>query len=1253
MNFNVVKIRKRVIAFFCSVLCCASLCAQQQFVRFQHFLGNEDIRCVARSSDYLWVGTSNGVCIANNGNWTELSDIFPESVTDDHFYSVSNMRSILPYKHKALLAADLITSCYDVLADTISLPLSYQNTKIIADAMCGNDNMAYIYAQNLNSLFSYNFDNGQLGFIKTFKPLEYNFQRMVMAPDGEHILLIDKSGTLFVCDLTTSHITDISNIPNDARVSVALFDSYGKLWMGADNGTIFRCELNMYSKQIESVKSFSCPWVNNDQFTDIIDTESFICLATGNSGITFVSSPVEMVYNMDVSEIHNVNKLVSLGLGYFFGVKEHSGAVGMRFSFVGTLSGTSLNENYSLTGNSIISLEEESNGNIVIGTKQGIDRFNTWSLSTRCVTKADYSDIASMVSLDDRYYLAMSQVRGLVTIDRNNGKVRRFQSPSLPNNLSTESLSRVLLVKSKDGLIYILNYGGVNFVYDRETGTAIRFSFELSEKGEFVEPIEIDNPNFAYFHSKYSIYELDKAEMQTRCLGKFDNIIANAVALSDSVIVYSDGINIFKYNCIDNAGRLFFSLDEMDNKAVFIVGMVLDKSGNELWLTTSKSNIYKLDMESRELTVFPNELYERNHFFRYPLLVGSNGFLYFPGASGVLVVNPRGYKPSDYDSLQVSANSFSCDEKVIYLNQNRKQPISLPNSYKMVSCNLNVSNSDPLTSVHLHVIIKRGFFIVRDFYTSSLNVQMGNMSPGKYSLYASILGTHGWGEMTHLTDVKLVRNPFLSIAAIHLYILIFFAIIVLLFISIIQDVKRKHNVSRPDNKELQHAMGNIKQMINQLKVPLSTAKDPLQGAMESCQENTDLYLKLVNAYAGINESGRIADCMLNMYFMDVNDDRVDIQPLALNEWLDRLVSSFEFECKANGVKLEFKPNQKIQLFNTDVKQLERAVSFLLVNSIKNSSSNTAVTVKVDLIAQSYLRISITDRCNVYPFSSEEASGTDGQNEQQSGNWKLSYVQSIVDKLQGRLITSKRSDGCMLYMLDIPFTPMKQGRGNASGVMSDSVSTSIINTKKMSLLLVDDQQDVLDYVKNVVEDKLNKVYTARDGAEALACLEQNRPDIVVSDILMPNMNGFELCAAMKTNLKTSHIPFIAISAKTEAMFQTANYDQCPDDFIEKPFDVNDCYQAIRFHIGERVRVQEMYESGAISRLTPENTFSLLDKKFVSELNEYIDSLHKGDAVDIQDLEKHMNLSVKEIRDKIKALADTTLEEYIQNIFNETE
>lgn len=1252
MNSNIKNPeRKRATVFFCSILCCVLLCAQQQFVRFQPFWGNEDIRCVARSSDYLWLGTSNGVCIANNGNWTELSDIFPNSVLGDHFYSVSNMRNILPYDHKALFASDLITSCYDVLADTISMPLSFHNTKIIADAMCGYDNIAYIYAQNLHSLFSYNFDDGQLGVVKAFKPLEYNFRKMVMVPDGNHILLIDKSGTLYIYNLTTGHITDIPNIPYNAQVSVALFDSLGNLWIGADKGSVFQCKLNIYSKQIESVKCFSIPLAEGEQFTDIIDTELFICLATGNSGISFVNRSSETVFNMDVKEIHNVSKLVSLGLGYFFGIKEHFGAVSMRFSFVGTLSSSSWNDSYSLSGNSIIFLEEESCGNIIIGTKQGIDRFDANTLSTSSVTKADYSDLSSMVSLDNRYYLAVSQTKGLVTIDKTNGKTKRFQSPSLPNNLNSESLPRVLLVKSRDGLIYILNYGGVNFVYDRETGTAIRFSFDFSENGEFVEPIEIDNPDFAYFHSKYSIFELDKAEMQTRRLDKFDNIITNAVSLSDSVIIYSDGTNIFEYNCYDHTSSLFYSLHEMENKTVFVVGMMLDKSGKELWLTTSQSSIFRLNLISRQLTVFPSELYEKNHFLRYPLKMGSNGFLYFPGASGVLVVNPFGYKPSDYDSLQVSVNSFSCDDHVIYLKSGRKRTLTLPSSYKMVLCNLRVSNSDPLTSVHLHVVIKRDLFTVRDFYTSSLNLQMGNMSPGKYSLYASVLGTHGWGEMTHLADIKLVRNPFLSVVAIHLYLLILFAIIVLLFVSIIQDVKRKHNATRPENKEL-HSMDMIKQMISQLKIPLSTAKDPLMEVMKSNVDNADSYLKLVNVYAGVNQANRIADYMLNIYFTDNNDNDITVQTLSLNEWLANLVNSFDFECRAKGVKLEFISNQKIQILNTDVKQLERAVSFLLFTSISNSQDNTTVTISINIVARSYVRISIADRSVVYPFSSNQISGSYEQDNQKTGNWRFSYVQSIVDKLQGRLITSKRSDGGMLYLLDIPFSAVKNGHDKTSVIVPDSITTPlIINTRKMSLLLVDDQRDVLDYIKSEIEDKLNKVYTADNGVDALVCMEQNRPDIVVSDILMPGMNGFEFCAAVKTNLKTSHIPFIAISSRTEAMYQTASYDQCPDDFIEKPFDVNDFYQTVRYHIGERIRVHEMYESGAISRLTPENTFSSLDKKFVSSLNEYIDNINKGAVADIKDMEKYMSLSEKDIRGKIKALADTTLEEYIQNIMNE--
>lgn len=1219
---------KRVLAICFSVLYCAIVFPQQHFVRFQHFFGNTEVRAVARSSDYLWVGTSNGVFVANNGNWTNVSEITPELKSEGQIYSVSDMRNILPYGQKALLATDMVTACYDVLADTISEPLYYRSARLVADAMCNDGNIAYIYTRKSNSLYSYNFENGRLVLLKEFQSFAFNVQRMVMVPGGTHILLIDRSGLLYLCDLTALHISEISNLPGNASASVALFDTNGDLWIGADKGTVFQCRLNLNAKQVEQVKTYFVHAVGENRFTDIIDTRSYICLATGNSGISFISQPFGMVSNMDNAEIHSIKKLSSLGLGYFFGITEKSGAVSMRFSFVGTLSASSIYENYSLAGNSIISLEEEPDGNVIIGSNRGIDRFNVRFFRTKPVIRADFSDITSMVSLDDSYYLAVSKINGLVTINRRNGKIQEFYSPSLLGKVSNESLSNVRLAKSKDGLIYILNYGGVNFLYDRETGTAVRFSFDFSKEDEYVEPIEIDNPDYAYFHSKYSIYGLDKAEMSSCRIIKSENMIANAIPLRDSVFVYSDGTNIFEYNFIEDNRKQVFSLDVLGVDGLFIIGMAMDRSKNEMWVTTSKGNIIRLDILSGGYALFPNELYDRNHFIRYPLLSGSNGFLYFPGLSGILVVNPNGYKPSDNDSKQVSINSFKCDDDVIYLN-GKNNRISLPQTYKVASCNFHVSNSDPLTSVRLHIVMKRGFIVVRDFYTSSLNFQLGNTSPGRYSLYASVLGTHGWGEMARLADIKLVRNPFLSIVAMLLYGSILLTIVVLLFVSLVQSIRKKNHTARPDYREMEQTMGAINHMICQLKIPLHTAKDPLKTAMEGVADNEELYHKLVNVYADVNQAGRIADCIMNTYFPDNKDEDIDIRSLELNGFIEKLILSFDVECKAKGVKIMFSPNNKVQSVNTDVKKLEKIVSFLIINSINNSSQGT-VTVSTGIVSQSFARISVTDIPNT----------------RLSFDWALSYAQPIADRLQGRLSTVDRPDGVTLHMLDIPINSMKQ-EGGAAGVVCNSASATFVNTKKMSLLLVDDQKDVLDYIAGEMEDKLQKVYTASDGVEALVCLEQNCPDIVVSDILMPDMNGFELCAAMKTNLKTSHIPFIAISSKTESMYQSTLNKLGPDDFIDKPFDINDFYQTIRFHIGKRIGVYEKYESGKISRLTAENTFSPADENFVSMLNGYIDN-SQGGAVDMQGLEQHMGLSVKDIKDKIKALADTTLEKYIQNI-----
>ena len=195
-----------------------------------------------------------------------------------------------------------------------------------------------------------------------------------------------------------------------------------------------------------------------------------------------------------------------------------------------------------------------------------------------------------------------------------------------------------------------------------------------------------------------------------------------------------------------------------------------------------------------------------------------------------------------------------------------------------------------------------------------------------------------------------------------------------------------------------------------------------------------------------------------------------------------------------------------------------------------------------------------------------------------------------------------------------------------------------------MLIVEDSEDMRDFLVNNFREQY-EVVTAGDGIEALDQLEKHGINIIISDWMMPRMDGAELCRRVRSNQLTSHIPFVMLTAKTDDDSKVEGMDVGADTYIEKPFSVQYLEACIRNILEIRRRLIEKFSTQPLEPVT-EIASNPTDNEFLIKMNKLIEDNFSNSELNVNFLAEQLNISRSGLFAKIKTLADITPNEMIQ-------
>lgn len=190
-----------------------------------------------------------------------------------------------------------------------------------------------------------------------------------------------------------------------------------------------------------------------------------------------------------------------------------------------------------------------------------------------------------------------------------------------------------------------------------------------------------------------------------------------------------------------------------------------------------------------------------------------------------------------------------------------------------------------------------------------------------------------------------------------------------------------------------------------------------------------------------------------------------------------------------------------------------------------------------------------------------------------------------------------------------------------------------------VLLVDDNAEMRAYIRKHLAMNF-RVIEAADGEQALALSLQSMPDLVLSDIMMPKMNGYDLCKQLKTNPQTSHIPVLLLTAKSSYTEKLEGLELGADDYLNKPFDVKELTLRMRNLIDSRRKIRNFYQTHGLQKVIAHSVLPKLETKFLDRLQKYVhDNIDRAD-LKISDLANTVHMSERSLHRKLKALTGDT-------------
>lgn len=843
------------------------------------------------------------------------------------------------------------------------------------------------------------------------------------------------------------------------------------------------------------------------------------------------------------------------------------------------------------------------------------------------------------------------------------------------------------------------NHNGKMWIGTRGEGVLL---FD-KQKGEF-EPAPFDFPKLSSIISIASLLHDKKnrlwlgtpanglylVDLQNNSYKKFANG-AGKKNLSDEHIlaIYQDkknriwigtnggGLNL--YNEKDNTFTTISVKEGLPNNT--IKSIVEDNSGN-LWLSTNKGlcnfnydkNTFKSYSEQDGL--------QGKEFGRGVAAKNQNGELFFGGNNGLTYFNPADLLINPSQSPQIVFSDFKLFNKPVEIgseNSPLNKDISLINEITL-KYNQNVFTIEFLAldfqqlRNYQYAYKLEGFDEEWNVVGTQRSASYTNMPEGTYFLNVKSTNNDGiWTENASKLKIIILPPWYRTIYA-YIFYCIVLAISLYVWRRIIKIRERLQmdiriqKIEAKKIKELDIAKTNFFTNIShEFRTPLTLIISPLQQLMHN---NNNAEADLANQHNTIFKNAkrllRLINQILDISKIEAGNMKLEVSKNDIVEFLSSIAQSFKVLADKNNIdyKTEINASHRYCFFDKDI--IEKITYNLLSNAFKFTPENGKIDLKI-VIKNQTLTLEVVDNgigmdAETVNHIFERYFQADGKKERKSigTGIGLALTKELAELHLGTISAESKPNEGSKFIVEIPIaankfdiTQIKENFDfhfeNEPQYMQPSKQPNLeiaLENDAPLLLIVEDNEELREYLIGIFENKY-KIIDAENGEIGLKLAIENMPDIILSDYMMPIMDGGEFCKAIKTDERTSHIPFVILTSRKNNETISSSFELGADDYIIKPFNVSLLLKKVESVIRSRSVLKQKF--GKVLDLIPENTLqNETEEKFFKKVIGIIEENLEDPNFDVSELENNLNLSKMQLYRKLKGVSNLAPNEFIRNI-----
>lgn len=918
---------------------------------------------------------------------------------------------------------------------------------------------------------------------------------------------------------------------------------------------------------------------------------------------------------------------------------------------------------------------QDNQGILWIGTEDGgLNRFNPKTKTFSFFTPSNaFTNVHGLCLVDNHLWVGTFS-KGVKVVDTRTGAiVKTFQKTDSPRSLIDNSVFSICRTTTGDiylGTLFgLLRYNKQSDDFDRIPELNGRFVYDIKEdSGGNLWLATYANGAYCYNVSekKWKNYLHDESNPKSL---PYDKVVSIFEDSHRQVWLTTQGGGFCLFHPETETFTSYNLADGLPNDVVYQI--VEDKDGL-FWLTTNNGLVcFQPTTGAMKVYTTSNGLLGDQFNYRSSFET-EDGTIYLGSIDGFVAFNPKNF--SENKSLPfIVITDFLLFGKEVYVGE-PGSPLekSITFSDELVlqsnqnSFSFRVAALDFQAPRMSKIMYKLDGFDA-DWLTvgESPIVTYSNLRYGNYTFRVKVSNSDGvWNEEGISLKVHILPPFYFSIWAYFVYVLLIVGCSVYTFLYFKRRSNRKHRrqmekFEQEKEREVYHAkIDFFTNVAHEIRTPLTLIKGPLENIilkkevdketredLDIMKQNTERLLNLTNQ-------------LLDFRKTESQEFRLNFVECNITEVLKETHRRFTSLAKQKGLK--FLLNVPAQDFYAHINReaFTKIISNLLNNAVKYAETYVHIFLEVDDSEENkkfHLR-TINDGVIIPDEMKEEIFKPFVRfNEKDDGRVTagtgigLALSRSLAELHQGSLVMLEGEEANCFY-LTLPVvqnTTIKLASEVTAGIESviEAHTEQTENREdRATVLIVEDNPDMLAFVARQLADSY-VVLTATNGSEALEILDGHYVSLVISDVVMPVMDGFELCKKIKSDLNYSHIPVILLTAKTNIQSKIEGMELGADAYIEKPFSVEYLHACASNLIQNREKLRQAFTQ---SPFVAANTMALTkaDEEFIQKLNEVIQMNLSNPDFCMENMADGMNMSRSNFYRKIKGVLDLSPNEYLR-------